>query len=157
MKYGKGKKNCPLFKITFFKKYSTHWVFLSPNLAKITSFPVSDTLLLNFIASITYFRRVHYPRLRRSIRSRMSLREKEYQSSSNGTITRSRRQSTLNAETLCRTRTQYIVPRAALNNKGNWMYVVNMPEVDSRATQLVKTETCAWVLLSYQKRLHSLL
>lgn len=45
-------------------------------------------------------------------------------------------------QNLCMSRSQYIMPRAALNNRGNWMYVVNMPEVDNRLTQLVKSETC---------------
>ncbi|XP_063918037.1 protein spaetzle 5 [Zophobas morio] len=56
---------------------------------------------------------------------------------------RTKRQSALTGQTLCETRSQFIMPRAALNNKGNWMYVVNMPELDNRFTQLVKSETCA--------------
>lgn len=56
---------------------------------------------------------------------------------------RSKRQSALSGETLCETTSSYIMPRAALNNKGNWMYVVNMPELDNRYTQLVKSETCS--------------
>ncbi|KAJ8886917.1 hypothetical protein PR048_013131 [Dryococelus australis] len=47
-----------------------------------------------------------------------------------------------NQNTLCPTRTDFIMPRAAMNNKGNWMYVVNLNEVDDRYTQLVGTETC---------------
>lgn len=62
---------------------------------------------------------------------------------SNQTVVRNKRQSALIGQTLCPTRSQFIMPRAALNNKGNWMYVVNMPEVDSRYSQLVKSETCA--------------
>lgn len=61
--------------------------------------------------------------------------------------------------TLCKTSTQYIMPQAALNNKGllhhipwdafsksqfwftgNWMFVVN---ADKSARQLVKTEFCS--------------
>ncbi|CAH1108922.1 unnamed protein product [Psylliodes chrysocephalus] len=57
-------------------------------------------------------------------------------------LNRSKRQTAPGQRTLCPIRTQYIIPRAALNNKGNWMYVVNMPEVDSRVTQLVKSEIC---------------
>jgi hypothetical protein len=56
---------------------------------------------------------------------------------------RTKRQSALTGQSLCTARSQFIMPRAALNNKGNWMYVVNMPELDNRFTQLVKSETCA--------------
>ncbi|CAH0728998.1 unnamed protein product, partial [Brenthis ino] len=45
-----------------------------------------------------------------------------------------------NTEELCRVRTQFITPRAALNNKGNWRYVVNMPD---NMTQLVRAEICS--------------
>ncbi|EFA04589.2 protein spaetzle 5 isoform X1 [Tribolium castaneum] len=63
---------------------------------------------------------------------------------SNGTtLERTKRQNALTGQTLCTSRSQYIMPRAALNNKGNWMYVVNMPELDNRFSQLVKSETCA--------------
>ncbi|XP_039749314.1 protein spaetzle 5 [Pararge aegeria] len=51
---------------------------------------------------------------------------------------RPRRQAE-NTEELCRVRTQFITPRAALNNKGNWRYVVNMPD---NMTQLVRAELC---------------
>ncbi|KAJ8921038.1 hypothetical protein NQ315_015834 [Exocentrus adspersus] len=89
-----------------------------------------------------------YDRLKRSLRRRRShqaeLGNVESVSYANGTVAlvRRKRQSTITGETLCQARSQFIVPKAALNNKGNWMYVVNMPEVDSRYTQLVKTESC---------------
>lgn len=54
-----------------------------------------------------------------------------------------KRQNSLSGQTLCESTSSYIMPRAALNNKGNWMYVVNMPELDNRYTQLVKSETCS--------------
>ncbi|KAM7358896.1 spatzle 5 Toll-1 receptor [Cochliomyia hominivorax] len=41
---------------------------------------------------------------------------------------------------LCQTTTQFITPQAALNSKGNWMFVVNEP---STARQMVKAELCA--------------
>ncbi|XP_075233069.1 protein spaetzle 5-like [Lycorma delicatula] len=41
---------------------------------------------------------------------------------------------------LCPTRSQFVMPKAALNNKGNWMYVVNLDQ--DRYTQLVRSETC---------------
>ncbi|XP_041976661.1 protein spaetzle 5 isoform X2 [Aricia agestis] len=53
---------------------------------------------------------------------------------------RPRRQLADNAEELCRVRTQYITPRAALNNRGSWKFVVNMPD---NMTQLVRAEICA--------------
>ncbi|XP_047020537.1 protein spaetzle 5 [Helicoverpa zea] len=51
---------------------------------------------------------------------------------------RHRRQAP-NQQTLCSVRTEFITPRAALNNKGNWKYVVNMPDMMS---QLVRAEIC---------------
>ncbi|XP_013135463.1 PREDICTED: uncharacterized protein LOC106100941 [Papilio polytes] len=53
---------------------------------------------------------------------------------------RPRRQAQDNTQELCRVRTQFITPRAALNNKGNWRYVVNMAD---NMTQLVRAEICA--------------
>ncbi|EZA50424.1 Protein spaetzle [Ooceraea biroi] len=55
---------------------------------------------------------------------------------------RVKRQSNPDAIALCRTQTQYIAPRAALNNQGNWMYVVNLPGQNDKYTQLVKSEKC---------------
>lgn len=54
---------------------------------------------------------------------------------------RPRRQAS-NAQELCTVRTEFITPRAALNNKGNWKYVVNMPD---NMTQLVRAEICTFV------------
>lgn len=54
---------------------------------------------------------------------------------------RKRRQAATNQ--LCPTRTEFIMPKAAMNNRGNWMFVVNLNEIDDRYTQLVGTETCA--------------
>ncbi|XP_053994310.1 protein spaetzle 5 [Hylaeus anthracinus] len=56
---------------------------------------------------------------------------------------RDKRQSNnLDAITLCPTNSQYIAPRAALNNEGNWMYVVNLQDQDQKYSQLVKSEIC---------------
>ncbi|XP_073951765.1 spatzle 5 Toll-1 receptor [Choristoneura fumiferana] len=57
---------------------------------------------------------------------------------------RPRRQAP-NTEELCRVRTEYITPRAALNNKGSWRYVVNMPD---NMTQLVRAEICTSTVCS---------
>lgn len=85
-------------------------------------------------------------RKKRSDKVRNNLRylRSIYESVSNGTTSngRKKRQSALTGQTLCEARSQFIMPRAALNNKGNWMYVVNMPETDNKLSQLVKSETC---------------
>ncbi|XP_069674271.1 protein spaetzle 5-like isoform X2 [Periplaneta americana] len=54
----------------------------------------------------------------------------------------SRKRRQAGGNQLCPTRTEFIMPKAAMNNRGNWMYVVNLNEVDDRYTQLVGTETC---------------
>ncbi|XP_046616859.1 protein spaetzle 5 isoform X1 [Neodiprion virginianus] len=58
---------------------------------------------------------------------------------------RSRRQANASSQAtpLCPTNSQFIMPKAALNNRGNWMYVVNLQEQGDKYTQLVKSETCA--------------
>ncbi|XP_017761012.1 PREDICTED: uncharacterized protein LOC108551383 isoform X2 [Eufriesea mexicana] len=55
---------------------------------------------------------------------------------------RNRRQSNLDAIPLCPTEAQYITPRAALNNQGNWMYVVNLQDQNRKYSQVVKSEKC---------------
>ncbi|XP_020284714.1 protein spaetzle 5 isoform X2 [Pseudomyrmex gracilis] len=55
---------------------------------------------------------------------------------------RVKRQSSPNTVLLCPTQAQYIAPRAALNNQGNWMYVVNLPGQEDKYTQLVRSEKC---------------
>lgn len=55
---------------------------------------------------------------------------------------RMRRQSNPDIISLCPTEAQYIAPRAALNNQGNWMYIVNLPGQNDRYTQLVRSEKC---------------
>lgn len=56
---------------------------------------------------------------------------------------RSKRQNGLQSgESLCRHRTEFVMPRAAVNKDGNWMYVVNLAEVDDRIVQFVKAEIC---------------
>lgn len=54
---------------------------------------------------------------------------------------RVKRQVNPDAIALCPTQSQYIIPRAALNNQGNWMYIVNLPD-QNKYTQLVKSEKC---------------
>lgn len=50
-----------------------------------------------------------------------------------------RQQLGSNDENLCTTRSSYINPQAAMNSRGNWMYLVN----DDSVTQLLRTETCS--------------
>ncbi|XP_056631099.1 protein spaetzle 5 [Diorhabda sublineata] len=85
----------------------------------------------------------NHRRFKRSLKMiRMPVIER-YSNKTSTNFHRKKRQSLPGRQqTLCQVRTQYITPRAALNNKGNWMYVVNMAEVDNRVTQLVKSETC---------------
>lgn len=59
-------------------------------------------------------------------------------SSAETSAERPRRQADI-SQSLCTVRTEYITPRAALNNKGSWKYVVNMPD---NMTQLVRAEIC---------------
>ncbi|KOB72584.1 Protein spaetzle, partial [Operophtera brumata] len=47
---------------------------------------------------------------------------------------------------LCSVRTEFITPRAALNNKGSWKYVVNMPD---NMTQLVRAEICTSMIVHH--------
>ncbi|XP_050307073.1 protein spaetzle 5-like [Anthonomus grandis grandis] len=82
-------------------------------------------------------------RLRRSLRKKRST----YTLSNNGTSTadvliRTKRQSPIRGRPLCRSRSNFIMPKAALNSKGNWVYIVNTPETNQKYTQLVKSEMC---------------
>ena len=45
-------------------------------------------------------------------------------------------------ERLCPVTSSFITPRAAVNTRGNWMYVVNL-EGSEQTSQLVRTERCA--------------
>ncbi|EEB20086.1 conserved hypothetical protein [Pediculus humanus corporis] len=57
--------------------------------------------------------------------------------------TRKKRQNTPDGVTqLCPTSTNFIMPKAALNTRGSWMYTVNLKEIDDKYTQLVRSETC---------------
>ncbi|XP_034109374.1 protein spaetzle 5 [Drosophila albomicans] len=57
----------------------------------------------------------------------------------NKKIQRTKRQSPTRS-TLCETTSQFITPQAALNSRGNWMFVVNE---ENTARQMVKAELCA--------------
>lgn len=43
---------------------------------------------------------------------------------------------------MCPTNENLITARAAENSDGDWKYVVNLPNVDKKLTQLVRVTTC---------------
>ncbi|XP_015790281.1 uncharacterized protein LOC107367110 [Tetranychus urticae] len=45
-------------------------------------------------------------------------------------------------EEICATKSMYITPRAALNDKSEWKYIVNLGDRDSRLKQIIKVEVC---------------
>ncbi|XP_042903791.1 uncharacterized protein [Parasteatoda tepidariorum] len=45
-------------------------------------------------------------------------------------------------EVACEVRSTYVPPRAALSDNSEWKYVVNVPERDSRFTQVVRVDIC---------------
>jgi len=51
------------------------------------------------------------------------------------------RRQTSDPDQLCPTLATFVMPRAALNAQGNWMYVVNMPD-DTQYQQFVRSEVC---------------
>nr|XP_032290775.1 protein spaetzle 5 isoform X2 [Drosophila virilis] len=50
--------------------------------------------------------------------------------------------------TLCETTSQFITPQAALNSRGNWMFVVNE---ENTARQMVKAELCAFLTKGFEE------
>ena len=46
-------------------------------------------------------------------------------------------------EELCQTKRLFITPKAALNDKSEWRYIVNVGERDSRLKQVIKVDVCA--------------
>ncbi|KAK7069172.1 Spaetzle [Halocaridina rubra] len=53
-----------------------------------------------------------------------------------------RRQKRQTGTDFCPYESEYIMPRAALNNNGDWMFLVNVNEVSSEYTQLVESKKC---------------
>lgn len=85
-------------------------------------------------------------RLKRSEKERQyrrKIRESPFKANSTGEIKYRNKRQFGNSEQLCATRSQFIMPRAALNKDGNWKYIVNMQDNDAKYTQLVRSETCA--------------
>ena len=48
----------------------------------------------------------------------------------------------LEKEEICASKTMYITPRAALNDKSEWKFIVNLGERDTRLKQIIKVEVC---------------
>lgn len=60
-------------------------------------------------------------------------------------ITRVKKQAGFDEEPeeLCQTKRLYITPKAALNDKSEWRYIVNVGERDARLKQVIKVDVCA--------------
>lgn len=48
----------------------------------------------------------------------------------------------LEKEEICASKTMYITPRAALNDRSEWKFIVNLGEQDTRLKQIIKVEVC---------------
>ena len=46
-------------------------------------------------------------------------------------------------ESVCRTQKRFISPRAALNDKAQWKYIVNLGDRDPRLRQIIKVDVCS--------------
>lgn len=57
---------------------------------------------------------------------------------------RHKRQFSSSSESImiCPTTPGYITPKAALNNQGNWKYIVNFKEKDESYSQIIRSEVC---------------
>ncbi|KAL4710392.1 hypothetical protein ACJJTC_008794 [Scirpophaga incertulas] len=117
------------------------WKYISPSRADVT---VERALSLppRTVGAAARRRRRNAALLRESAKRTLTgaeaLRIALGLSSAETATERSRRQAAREVE-LCPTRVEYITPRAALNNRGSWRYVVNMP---GNMTQLVRVEIC---------------
>ncbi|XP_023229703.1 uncharacterized protein LOC111629966 isoform X1 [Centruroides sculpturatus] len=49
-----------------------------------------------------------------------------------------------NSEPACATRSEFVFPRAALNDKSQWKYVINLPNRNPNYKQIVRIELCAY-------------
>ena len=54
-------------------------------------------------------------------------------------------------EDICRTQQQFISPRAALNDKSQWKYIVNLGDRDPRLRQVIKVDVCSYVFFTTTK------
>ena len=56
---------------------------------------------------------------------------------------RYKRQINEDANEICSSRTILVEPKAALNDRGQWKYIINLAEKDPRLKQAIKVEVCA--------------
>ncbi|KAK9888657.1 hypothetical protein WA026_000886 [Henosepilachna vigintioctopunctata] len=102
---------------------------------------------VQYSRDVNKFTHLH-DRVKRSelLRSHMrQIRESEFKKNFTGEVNlkRSKRQNGgLGSDELCQSRSTFVMPRAALNKNGVWMYVVNMENDNQKYTQLVKSEVC---------------
>ena len=63
----------------------------------------------------------------------------------NSSVTRVKKQAGFDEEPeeLCQTKRLYITPKAALNDRSEWRYIVNVGERDSRLKQVISVSVCA--------------
>ena len=69
----------------------------------------------------------------------------ERRADENSSITRVKKQAGFDEEPeeLCQTKRLYITPKAALNDRSEWRYIVNVGERDSRLKQVISVSVCA--------------
>lgn len=109
----------------------------------LSSFNVRDFVIDE--AQIDFVEKRHDPHHDRwphgkYLRSSESDRHDTFQDYFSAFHSRVKRQQPPGNENLCTARTSYINPQAAMNSRGNWMFLVN--GVDS-VTQQIRTETCS--------------
>lgn len=59
-------------------------------------------------------------------------------------LSRRKRTTENSVEPACETRHLYISPKAALSDKNQWKYIVNVQERDPRIRQIVRAEICRY-------------
>ncbi|RWS30768.1 uncharacterized protein B4U80_02444 [Leptotrombidium deliense] len=52
------------------------------------------------------------------------------------------KRQTEDGEEICRTRKMYITPKAALNDKSEWKYIINLGDKDPQLKQVIKVDVC---------------
>ncbi|XP_015782050.1 protein spaetzle 5 [Tetranychus urticae] len=86
------------------------------------------------LANVTSIYAQRHRRRRRSVARQQSLKRVKRQSNNIA--------NSLEGEEVCRTRTMFLSPRAALNDKSEWKYVVNLAEKDANLKQVIKVDVC---------------
>lgn len=137
--------------------WGIHLVFTRKNQAAIptvTTFIGLVTYNLNItsakhckikkVCTYTNFFLIRQSRHNRSIHKEVSKQSFQEEFLKNISPRTKRQENANERDQLCEIRSRFINPQAALNTRGNWMYIVN----SESATQLVKTETCVLESLS---------